>query len=217
MVSLRTISVAFIAVFTLATSAEGQRGTRPFEDSWFWGLSGGGLLYSTSRVENATAPMVGAEWLITRTRSGLYVGYDHSFFETDASVENPLSVTGEQEVTLQNMRRLTFAAVAFPKKFGGLRPYVGGGFALHFLGDATPAQTFGSYTEQNLVEMFVEDRRSQAAPIILLGLQGDLGRLTLFAQGSATPIEGFFLNGGALYTAHAGLRLNVGSSIEQIR
>ena len=69
--SMKAIGAVALLVFSASTSSA-QAG-RPFRDSWFWGLYGGGLTYGPANPNptvpgNTTvAPIGGADWLITRT------------------------------------------------------------------------------------------------------------------------------------------------------
>ena len=74
-----------VAMLPAAIAAQSVRG---FDDSWFWGAKAGVASFSTSQVSNATAPLVGGEWLITRSRFGLYISGDQTFFTETSGVED---------------------------------------------------------------------------------------------------------------------------------
>ena len=46
------------------------------------------------------------------------------------------SISGQRTVRVNDLRRLTFAGVAFPKRFGGIIPYGGIGYMIAVAGDA---------------------------------------------------------------------------------
>jgi hypothetical protein len=213
------VSLLLLSLLTVAPAAAVAQKAQPkqFENSWFWGAKGGGLMYSTTLVSNSIAPSAGGEWLITRTRGALYVAFDQAFFTNSTTVADPYSVTGLHDVELTNVRRLTLALMAFPKNFGGVRPYGGLGFAVHLVGTATPAATYSSGAEESSVMSSVQDTRSQASPIVIAGVQTGSPSVGLFAQVSAAPVRGFLLSGSSLYSAEAGIRLNMGSAIDRIR
>ena len=62
---LRVLTAA-IGLAALLPKPSAAQGGRQFKDAWFWGVKGGGVLYSSASTENSLAPLVGAEWLITR-------------------------------------------------------------------------------------------------------------------------------------------------------
>ena len=159
--SFRCPVLGLALLSALPTIGSAQAG-RLFKDSWFWGAKTGVMSYSTKAVENAVAPLFGGEWLITRTRGALYVSYDQTFFNNDAAIDDATSTGGQRLVEIDDMRRLTFAALAFPKNWLGLRPYAGVGMALNFIQDATPRGTYPDAAIQNDIEATVEDRRTRA-------------------------------------------------------
>jgi hypothetical protein len=187
-----------------------------FKDSWFWGVKGGVISFSTATVEGRTEPVVGGEWLLTRTQGALYVSLDQSLFSASSALTDTLGQS--HTVTIRDMRRFTAAAMAFPlffdAGFASFRPYAGVGFSLNFLRSATladgpPADT----TLRKDVNRRLEDEQDRAAPVLILGLQAQVGRFAVFAQGTGMPAETrFLLNGRPTVFVEAGLRFNAGSS-----
>ena len=84
---LRVLTAA-IGLAALLPKPSAAQGGRQFKDAWFWGVKGGGMLYSSASTENSLAPLVGAEWLITRTRGGLYLSFDQAFLTTTGSFQD---------------------------------------------------------------------------------------------------------------------------------
>src|SRR3954471_6884419 len=92
---MRGRSIRVLAVITLVAlhaSAAAAQPTRHFKDSWFWGVKGGAMGFQVASdptpdnpIERfwggPVAPLVGLDWMITRTNGGLYVSYDHSIFQ----------------------------------------------------------------------------------------------------------------------------------------
>jgi hypothetical protein len=201
----------------LPTVGSAQAG-RLFKDSWFWGAKTGVMMYSTKAVENAISPMVGGEWLITRTRGALYVSYDQTFFNNDSAIQDILNTNGVRIVNIDDMRRVTFAALAFPKEYIGFRPYAGLGVALNFIQTATPQGSFVSASQANDIAATIEDQRTRASVLVMVGLQAQYSRWSLFGQGTMMPAHAqFLINGRSTYFLEGGLRYNIGSSIERIR
>ena len=123
-----SLGVALATVLPLAASA--QEG-RHFKNAWFWGAKAGITSFSTDRVKNAVAPSLGVEWLITRSRGGLYASFDQAFFEEETVIYT--QAYGPHTIQMQNMRRVTLAGLAFPFNIGTLRPYGGVGLAFQDL------------------------------------------------------------------------------------
>ena len=142
-----------------------------FKDSWFWGVKGGVISFATATVDGRVEPVVGGEWLLTRTQGGLYVSFDQSLFDASSALED---TTGQSHtVRIRDMRRLTVAAMAFPlffdAGFASIRPYAGAGFALNFIRSAAltgapPADTI----LQKDVNNRLEEERDRAAPVLIL-------------------------------------------------
>src|SRR3954464_6139305 len=103
---------AVVALVALDVSAAAAQSTRHFKDSWFWGAKGGATYYQVQSSPNAIVPMAGADWLITRTRGGLYVSFDYSIFHNDTVFVNdslsPID-TVPRQVLLSGLRRFTMA------------------------------------------------------------------------------------------------------------
>ena len=75
-----TIAATVVALPSLATAQQG----RPFKDAWFWGVKAGGFTVADTGGSNTLAPMVGAEWLITRTHGGLYISAGQAYANLNA-------------------------------------------------------------------------------------------------------------------------------------
>jgi hypothetical protein len=209
------LGLALLAV--VPTVGQAQAG-RLFEDSWFWGAKTGMMLFSTKAVENAYVPLFGGEWLITRSRGALYVSYDQAFFTENSAIEDLLNTGGQRIVEMTDMRRVTFAALAFPKNLGGIRPYAGVGMALNFIQDAIPQGSYQSASHQNDIVATVEDQRTRGSVLLMAGVQLQYARLSIFGQGTMMPAHsGFLLNERSTYILEGGVRWNIGSAIEKIR
>jgi hypothetical protein len=187
-----------------------------FKDSWFWGVKGGVISFSTTTVEDRTEPVIGGEWLLTRTQGALYLALDQSLFSASSSLTD---TTGQaHNVTIRDMRRFTAAAMAFPlyfdAGFASIRPYAGVGFSLNFLRTAelTGAPPADTILRKD-VNRRLEDEQDRAAPVLILGVQFQFGRIAAFGQATGMPADaGFLLNGRPTLFAEVGLRFNAGSS-----
>lgn len=212
--SFRWLAVGCAALLPALASGQTERG---FRDSWFWGVKGGVASFSTETVDNAAAPSVGVEWLITRSRFGLYVAGDMSFFDETTEVEG---LTGAEEVAVSDLRRAVIAGLFYPKAYGTLRPYAGLGLSVNWIREAAPTRTFGDdeLFEESFVREEIADRKDRASFLLMGGLQGQLGRATPFAQVTWQPSQvNFLLSGRPTIFLEAGVRYNVGSAIERDR
>lgn len=233
--TLRGLLMTAVALVGLSPStADAQQGRR-FEDAWFWGVKGGGMLYSTARlgVENDQivltppasrhAPVVGIDWLITRSKGGLYLSYDQGFLDETAGFVNrsdPDSAVIALAVT--NVRRVNAAGMLFPPLNHWVQPYVGLGLAYMQVASTETLNgdvAFNEPGESDSFDTFVTENKSQFAPLAILGVQARLRPFSVFFQGAATPFgEDFLLRGGrsSVVSYEFGIRYNIGSSIDRL-
>lgn len=213
---------AMLALSALAPEVvEAQQG-RAFQDAWFWGVKGGGMSYSTVLETNRQAPMAGVDWVITRTRGGVYVSYDQAFFDRETAVYDEDPFTGEpvgRPVSIKNMRRVTVMGIGFPFKSKTIRPYFGLGMALNHIASAQAQGTYESNEQAILVEEQISSQKASFAPTMMVGTQWQVAGVHLFAQGLATSAHrNFFLNdgdGGFGFSYELGVRYNIGRSIDR--
>jgi hypothetical protein len=203
-----------LALVALTPVVSAAQSNRLFENAWFWGAKAGLMNFSTG-IETKTAPLVGAEWLITRNRAGLYLSAEQAFFTATGFV---LDGNGQPvNVALKDSRRYTAALLAFPVNWGTLRPYGGVGLSLNLIQHATADQAQISDPDQeDVIATAVHDERDRAAFIIMGGLQAQYRRFSVFGQATYMPARAnFFFAGRSTYILEAGLRYNVGSSIDK--
>ena len=221
---LRVLAAATAFAALLSQPLAAQDG-RQFKDAWFWGIKGGGLLFTTPYSDNKLAPYVGADWLITRSRGGLFVSFDQAFL-TDAGIFVDRDANNAQfnhRVFLNNLRRLSMAATVFPLQSPTLHPYLGIGFMFNQLASAELEGGPTSTSRYAAAVDSVQTKRSVFSPLAIAGVQMRLPRFSVFAQGQASPMQNnFFLsdpNGGRAFnlSIEAGIRYNVGSSIDKLR
>jgi hypothetical protein len=228
---LRVLLVATGIAALFAAPSAAQEG-RPFRDAWFWGVRGGILNYSSEAdlagpvngmgTDNAAAPMAGVDWLITRTRGGLYVGIDEAFFTTSAYFRRP-AVKGDPGVMLRNERRISLAGMWFPLQSPMTHPYLGLGLSVNQVGDASLEFPLAIPALQSAAIDSVQSKKVAISPIFIAGVQQRLPNFSVFAQGSGTWLQnGFLLKNLApkhylQWSIEAGIRYNVGSSIDRDR
>ena len=216
--------VLVIALVTLAASGADAQSTRNFKDSWFWGVKGGGMFYQVqSDPDGSLSPMGGIDWLITRTNGGLYASFDHTFFTDKVVFVNdslaPID-TVPRTVFLSGLRRFTLAGMLFPYQRKYVQTYFGLGATLNQIAEAEPVGTYRTPSQERLVASTVRQFRTSATPIVIAGGQLRLLYASAFGQVSFSPATSqFFLFTGNNWrtSVEAGLRYNVGSSIDRMR
>ena len=217
--TIRGLAIA-IAALALAPQVGGAQLGRRFENAWFWGAKGAAIVYSTVNASNKIALGGGVEWVITRHHGGLYVSVDQGIMTERAQYLNsdmlPDTVIADME--LKDIRRYNMAAMIFPDMGRWIRPYVGLGASLTQVARATNLNAYNSTNEELSTENLIADYKATLSPLSIVGVQLRLPLASVFAQGTAmaTP-QRFFLRGNNVFTysLEAGVRYNVGSSIER--
>jgi hypothetical protein len=220
---LRVLTAAIGLAALLPRPGAAQAG-RQFKDAWFWGIKGGGMLYSSASTDNSAAPMVGAEWLITRSRGGLYVAFDQAFLSTTGAFQDrdPDS-TFTRTVALKNMRRFSIAAMVFPMQSARYHPYFGLGVALSQIGGATFESGFSNPARYAVALDSLQSKKTSFSPTMIGGLQIRMAPFSVFGQAVASPAQkNFFLYSGSgnqsfNFSLEGGIRYNVGSSIDRAK
>jgi hypothetical protein len=214
MQKLRSVVVALVATLVVSASANAQE-MRNFDNSWFWGFKSGVNTFSAPGHGNTSTVDLGIDWLITRTKGGLYVSGNQSIFERDVEVFDATARRGERTVRVNDMRRISFAALAFPKHFGGITPYGGIGYTIAVLGDARVFVDSADTFPNNAFLDNVENRRSRGAVFGMGGIQIQTKRAAIFAQETMLPSNSSFLFSSVLSFFEFGVRYNFGSSIDR--
>jgi hypothetical protein len=220
---LRVLTAA-IGLAALLPQLSAAQGGRQFKDAWFWGIKGGGMLYSSASTENSAAPLIGAEWLITRSRGGLYVSFDQAFLSTTGSfLDRDPDSTFARSVSLKNMRRISIAAMVFPMQSAKYHPYIGLGLALNQIGGANFQTGFANPGRYQIALDSVQSKKTSFSPTVIGGLQMRLQPFSVFGQAVASPTQqNFFLYNGSggqafNFSLEGGIRYNFGSSIDKVR
>ncbi len=208
----RWFIAGLVCTASLSATASAQQ-SRFFDDSWFWGVKSGVATFSPTLGENETAATYGGEWLITRSRGGLYVSFDQANVSTVSAVLDANASDGVRPVTVDKLRRIGFAALVFPKRFGRVRPYAGLGLSVDVVGSATPQLSAKESSVDDAVFQRIDENRSQAGVLGMAGLQVQFERLAVFGQASVVGGQSSFLLGNsALGFFEGGVRYNFGSS-----
>jgi hypothetical protein len=200
--------VAGLLCAALVPATGSAQRVREFEDSWFWGVKGGVSSFSPTLGDSETAATFGAEWLITRSHGALYVSVDQANIQATSAVFDPTADGSVRQVAVDKLRRVGFAALAFPKKFGRFRPYAGLGLSIDLIGDAVPLITADESSVDDAVYERIDERKSQSALLAMGGVQAQVGRAAVFGQASFIPANKKFLLDNSMRFCEFGVRFN---------
>jgi hypothetical protein len=214
MQKLKAVAVAAVATIVISASAHAQE-MKNFDNSWFWGFKSGVNSFAVPGHGNTSTVDLGVDWVITRTRGGLYVSANQSIFERDLEFLDPTSNTGQRTIRVNDMRRITVAGLAFPKHFGGITPYAGLGFMIAVLGDARVFVDSANTFPTNSFLDEVERERSRSTAMVMGGIQIQTKRAAIFGQETIIPSNNSFLFRSVLNFFEFGIRINFGTSIDQ--
>ncbi|MBC7897794.1 MAG: hypothetical protein H7066_20410 [Cytophagaceae bacterium] len=208
-----------VAIVPTVASAQAAQPRNSFDDSWYWGAKGGVASFDPNGSGRVTAPSMGAEWLITRSRAALYISIDQAMFDETAGVYDPSVQGSVRPVSISDLRRYGAGLYAFPVAINNIRPYLGFGLSINVIQDADPKGTFVSSNSQDSVFNAVQEQTSKVSAVFTGGAQVNFGRIALFGQASAMPTRNNFLFAGASHTfvLEAGLRYNLARAIEQLK
>jgi outer membrane protein W len=218
------LSLAAMTVLALTPSAgAAQSATQGFADSWYWGAYGGVSYFTTTAFGanlHNSAPSVGVDWMLTRTKFALNVFADQSYFNATSSVLSPTGL-GPLPVSISDMRRFGFAAMFFTPEIREFKPYVGLGYSFNFINSASlnGSPSFPTQAAADSNQRAVVDARAMGKVFANVGVMLIAKRFAPFAQFTVMPTQGasdWFLNGAGFTTMWAvGLRYNFGTSIEK--
>ena len=162
--------------------------------------------------------------LVTRSNYALAIGLDQAYFDAVSTVDDAPSRGVVRRVDIRDMRRLSFAMNLYPHTWNeSIRPYVGLGYALNFVVNASSeGSDFASPEAKDTVLQRIQDAKSRGSVVGTLGLQINWRRYAPFVQATVMPTQGaggkFLVNGnGFTYYIEGGLRYNFGSAIEVLR
>jgi hypothetical protein len=210
-----TIAASVVALPSLATAQAG----RPFKDAWFWGVKAGGFTLADTGGSYTMAPMVGAEWLITRTHGGLYISAGQAFFNSETlAMSSESSTSTLRVIRLNNLRKFDVALMAFPGEHNRWHPYAGAGFTLQAIADADGAPPFNTVDDLAFTQSLIQQNKVSFSPFGILGAQYRFTGISVFGQATFNPTQHNFLlyNGQAFNSSlEFGVRYNVGSSIDK--
>jgi len=212
---MRAATILFATVL-FTSQLEGQ--AELWRHKWYWGAQGGVAMFNTPTAAGTQTGMTfGGHWLITATRSALYVAFDQMTFGTNttSAVIDATSPNGIRSVAFSNGRRLQAQAFVIPTD-NILQVYIGGGFGIHQITDAAPLGTFNTIGEQDAVLRTIEAAGTKAFPILGGGAQYRMGKMALFGQYQFMPEGRSFLLSGVQHVFSAGVRYALTGSREEV-
>lgn len=216
----KTACVLALAATVLVGSAAAQANS--WQHKWYWGAQGGIMEFKTvdaSGFETGwqNAYTVGGHWLITGRRSAFYAAYDQVIFQdtTNSAILDTSSPTLIRSVGFNKGRRVQAMLLIFPTD-GYIQPYLGGGFGIHQLVDASPVGTFTTPQELENALRTIDENSTKAFPIFAAGLQMRFSKLALFGQGQYMPMGRSYLITSAQYVLSVGFRYAVTASREEV-
>jgi hypothetical protein len=213
----RLFVAGLVSAALIPAAASAQR-VKDFEDSWFWGVKGGVSTYTPVYYDDAeTAATFGAEWLVTRTHGALYVSVDQTNVNAISAVFDANSEGSVRAVEVDKLRRVGFAALAFPKRFGKFRPYAGLGLAITQISGAEPILAADEEDVDDAVWDRIDERKSQASFLGMGGVQMQFGKAAVFGQASYIPFNSKFLLDNGVGFFEFGVRYNFGGAREGLR
>ena len=220
---MRTISrlgCALMLTAFLPVIAAAQQADAPFENSWYWG-AGGGRLSVPTYFHRIDAPMIAADWMITRSRWALDVYAAQAFFSDSSTVSDP-NASGLSKASMTDLRRIGFMGMVFLPNWTWFRPYAGFGVSFNFVNHAAPiGQILSSAAEREAAQALVNDARALARATYSVGFLLTWHRFAPYAQYTTMPTTGssnWLINGnGPKSLWEAGLRYNFGNAIEKMR
>jgi hypothetical protein len=217
--TIRALMIATAVIVALPNVGGAQRGA-PFTDSWFWGVKLGGFTLADSGQKYVQAPVVGIDWMITRTHGGLYVSGSQTFFSQHTfTLRDPVSAdSGLRPILIKNLRRLDVTLMGFPGEHLNFHPYAGVGFSLGQVSTVQAQGTFSNNDQLLFADQVIADERVAFSPLLMGGVQWRLKRASVFGQISASPAQKRFIlyNGKPFnFGYEIGVRYNFGSSIDR--
>lgn len=211
----RVAMLALVGSLALPAFAGAQEtGRNPF--SWYVGGGGGVLVFETPRQERGAIPLAGANVLITAKRTALLLSVEEGIGSTErSSYVDPTAPGGTRDVTFNDIRKYSFALLAYPLR-GHTQPFIGLGFGLLHLHNPQPLNTL-TPAERATADSAVRVLGSHGFLGITAGIQFQVGGLAIYGmyQFTSGPDSQKLLI-GPTHTLTGGIRLSLGGAKEGI-
>ncbi|HEX9582334.1 MAG TPA: hypothetical protein VF970_14620 [Gemmatimonadales bacterium] len=213
---------ATILFATVLFSSRLESQAELWRHKWYWGAQGGVTMFNTptatgTQAGTQTAVSFGGHWLITATRSALYVAFDQIAFggNTTSAVFDASSPNQARSVAFSSGRRIQALAYVIPND-KIIQLYIGGGFGISQITDAQPVGTFNTRGEQEAVFQTIEAAGTKAFPIFSGGAQYRMGKMALFGQYQFMPEGRSFLMTGTQHLFQGGIRYILTGAREEV-
>ena len=213
---LAAIGATLLASAPLAAQGAAAWDVRP--NSWYWGVYGGQTSFPTT-VARTTAPMVGLEWMITRTRFALNVFAEQSYFNAVSTVTD-FPTSAPRRVDIKDMRRIGGSAMIFLPEYKYFHPWFGVGYGFNFIREAIPqGSSFASPAARDTITARINTARTQGKLFGEIGIMGSYKKLAPFLQYTVMPTQGsgsWFVNGeGFTNIWKLGMRYSFGPAMDE--
>ncbi len=168
-----------------------------WKNKWYWGAQGGAYLFKAGG--NKVGFSAGGHWFITAGRSALYLAFDQLFFDQ----VNNLQLSTGQSINFGSGQRIQATVYAVPTDRRFLQVFLGGGFSIHRITDATLNVPFTSGLDREALE----SASTKAFLVLSAGAQSRfLNRWALFGQYQFMPSSDDFVIRSQQHVFTAGLR-----------
>jgi len=206
---IRSIIIAAVAGSVFNLPATGQSNDDFWKNTWFWGAQAGTFLYSGGGTTNVGVTF-GGHWFITSNRAALSISFDQMLLPTT-------NITvGQDPASFSSAQRLTAMLYALPSK-GTVQLFLGGGFAINNLTDATTTGTFGSLQAQNAAQQRVASLGTKAFAVLGGGAQWRvMDKWVVFGQYHYMPGTSDFLITSGQHAIQGGLRYALTAAKENV-
>jgi hypothetical protein len=212
--SIRLTTAAALIMLCATSSLAAQGGRNPF--SWYFGGSGGVLIFETPLQERGGIPMAGANLLITAKRTALMISVEEGFgSDEQTSYVDATAPGGARNVTFNDIRKYSFLLMAYPLR-SHAQPFIGVGFGVMHLHNPQPQNTL-TPDELAAARDTATTLGSHGFGSAVAGLQLQVGGFALYGmyQFTTGPDNGKLLT-GPTHSLTAGLRFSLGSAKEGI-
>lgn len=205
-----------------------------WQNKWYWGVQGGIIAFKTPpSIAQLTTPgpetwstalTVGGHWLITAGRSALYFAYDELLFDQPdgnadtSAVFDPAATFGIRDVAFTKGRRIQAHIYVVPLD-NWIQPFIGGGFSIHQVTDATPlgADLVNLSTSQFLgLLQTIDETATRSFPVFTGGLQLRFSRLAAFGHYQFMPTGRNFLLPTSQHVFAGGVRYALTGAREEV-
>jgi len=200
----------------LAAQGAADWDVRP--NSWYWGVYGGQTSFATT-IARTNAPMIGAEWMITRTRFALNIFAEQSYFNAVSTITD-FPTSAPRRVDIQDMRRVGGSGMIFLPQYKYFHPWFGAGYAFNFIREATPqGSSFASPAARDTINTRIETARTTGKPFGEIGVMASYKQWAPFLQYTVMPTQGsksWLVNGdGFTNIWKLGVRYSFGPAMDE--